>query len=222
MNLNIFATATEQDIAIIEYITQIINQLLQTQENVTIALSGGTSPISLLKKLSTVNLPWKKITLTLVDDRVVPITDPDSNENLVRTHLIKHKAKKARFVGLVNQNSDQSVGLNERTCAKIDLAILGIGEDGHTASIFPDCPEIFAALDINNPNHYIITNPKSAKYQRISLTLSSLVQIPHLILRINGELKLKIIKEAILGNNQNYPISYVLTKRPDLKIYWHE
>ena len=102
----------------------------------------------------------------------------------------------------------------------IDLAILGMGEDGHTASIFPCCNELKDALNSNDS--YIITNPAQAKYSRITLTLSAIMNIKSLILSINGSTKLNVLKEAALDENLNYPISFVLSKRPDTQIFWYE
>ncbi|HLX53653.1 MAG TPA: 6-phosphogluconolactonase, partial [Aquella sp.] len=97
------------------------------------------------------------------------------------------------------------------------------GEDGHTASIFPDCPEFKQATDKNKLPSYIETNPISAKYKRIGLNLSGLIRIPHLILSVSsgthGDLKLKVLNEAMKGENQNYPISYLLNQRIDIHIF---
>ena len=224
MNLHKFSSASLQVDAIFDTLTANISKLLDSQTQVTIAVSGGKSPIPLLKKLSTADLDFSRIIFTLVDERIVAPSDDDSNENLLRTHLLQNNAKTATFINLVDlakSPTDMALSVGRKVKA-IDIAILGMGEDGHTASIFPDCAELAAALDLNNPESYIITNPFSAKYSRISLTLAALLKIPHLILSINGKTKLNILNEAMLGNNLNYPVSYVLSHKPDTQIFWYE
>lgn len=225
MNNNLFADNTQQINAIIKFLTKSVSDLLKQQNQVTLAVSGGKSPIPLFKELSKIALPWEKINITLVDERVTDTHSEDSNENLVRTHLLQNQAAKAKFNGLsLHKQNMQTMLDNANTWVnQIDIAILGMGEDGHTASIFPDCPEFTQAVDLQKAPAYIETNPISAKYTRIGLNLHGLVKTQHLILSINssahGDIKLKILNEAINGDNQNYPISYLLKQRPDIQIF---
>lgn len=222
MNLQIFKSQEQQVTAMV---TTIVETIQQSPTHITtIALSGGKSPITLLERLSNADLDFSKLTFTLVDERIVNTIHPDSNEYLIRNHLLKNRAKSAKFIGLadLNKSPEQMVSDINNDPPHIDLAILGMGEDGHTASIFPDCNELLDALKITNPNQYILTHSTSAKYTRISLTLAALSKIPQLILNINGDTKLNVLKESLLGNNSNYPISYVLSTKPTIKIFWSE
>ena len=166
MKLNLLANMEEQTTSMVEDLTQIINQLLAKQDDVTIAVSGGKSPITLFKKLTHANINWQKITFTLVDERITPASSDDSNENLVYNHLLCGNAAKSKFIGLMHVNPDINNMLNDanQIVKTIDIAILGMGEDGHTASIFPDCKEVTQALDLRQKPGYILTNPISAKY----------------------------------------------------------
>jgi 6-phosphogluconolactonase len=213
--------ATQVEI-IATQIHSLLCTILSKQDTATIALSGGKSPIPLLTKLSTLDLEWDRITVTLVDERVVPTNHDDSNENLIRKHLLKNKASNASFIGLICLNDSNIINEKVYHLNNIDIAVLGMGTDGHTASIFPDCSEFTQAIDMNNNDAYILTNPISANYQRISLTLKALSNIKNLILSINGNEKLNILNEAAKIENKNYPISYLLKQRPDINIYWHE
>lgn len=224
MNLHTYPTQDQQISAIKQAILKIIAEQLLIKQEIVIAVSGGTSPIPLFEQLSIASLDYSKIIFTLVDERIVATTSNDSNENLVKTYLLKNKAATAKFIGLYNPKFSQIEMINRanKNIPQIDLAILGMGEDGHTASIFPDCLELKPALDLNNSNNYIVTNPISAKYSRISLTLPALTKIPHIILSINNATKLKVLEEANLGNNLNYPISYVLSNKPNTQIFWYK
>lgn len=222
MNLQIFSSNSSQAEALFTNILDNIKELQKNKQDIVIALSGGKSPIPLLEKLSHANIDFSNITFTLVDERIVAPNDPDSNENLLKTYLLKNNAKNAKFVGLVNMNlpEEQMIANLNKQITNIDLAVLGMGEDGHTASIFPCCSELNQAL--NDKNNYIVTNPKKAKYSRITLTLNTIVNIPVLILSIDGNTKLNVLKEANKGDNLNYPISFILNKRQDTQIFWYE
>lgn len=223
MNLSIFATALEQIDSVTKNIANLVETTLATKSNMTIAVSGGRSPVNLFEALSKLDLPWDKITITLVDERIVATNSSDSNEKLVKRHLLKNKAARAKFIGLVHSLTDNNINLAKAAeIGTIDLAILGMGEDGHTASIFPDCKELKQALNLKNKNSYIITNPLGAKYQRIGLSLSGLSTISYLLLNISGDIKLNVFREAMLRQSYNYPISHLIHNRPDIYIYWHE
>lgn len=221
MNINLLSSEAEQIDLTIKSITDTVHSLLKQQNQVIIAVSGGKSPIALFKKLSSANIAWEKIIITLVDERITDINCADSNENLVRNYLLQNMAINARFKGLMlPEHTIQEMSDNANLWVnQIDIAVLGMGEDGHTASIFPECPEFSQAINKNLTPAYIETNPISAKYRRIGLNLSGLIRIRNLILNASGENKLKVLKEAIKGNNQNYPISYLLKQRPDINIF---
>lgn len=220
MNLELLPNETEQINLIIQSISNQVSRLLINQDFVTLAVSGGKSPIPLFKKLSNIALPWEKIKITLVDERLTNPDSADSNENLVQTYLLQNQAAKAQFLRIISSD-DKTVILERasRWVNQIDIAILGMGEDGHTASIFPNCTEFVTAIDKNAKAAYIETNPTTAKYTRIGLNLSALIQIKHLIVSISGEAKLKVIQEAAKTENKDYPISYLIKNRPDIHVF---
>ncbi|MFN8771255.1 MAG: 6-phosphogluconolactonase [Neisseriaceae bacterium] len=224
MNFNILRSQEEQIQAIATQLESLVSKFLKEKDQVVIAVSGGKSPIKLFERLSNTDLPWDKILITLVDERVVDTENEDSNENLVKTHLLKNYAKKAKFVGLVDiiKSVTDMLQLANTNIPNIDIAILGMGEDGHTASIFPCCQELDDAINLDNKNKYINTNPLFVKYSRISLTLPALFSIPSLILSINSEIKFKVFNESLKANNKSYPISYLLNLRNDLITFYYE
>ncbi len=225
MNKDLLSSNDQQIDLIVEYIIKTIHDLLKQQDQVTLAVSGGKSPIPLFEKLSDADIAWDKVTITLVDERVTETSSADSNELLVRTYLLKNHAASAKFNGLVLAQSNLPEMLDNANSwvNHIDIAILGMGEDGHTASIFPECPEFIQAIDKNAKPAYIETNPLSAKYKRIGLNLSALIGTRHLILALIGiktnPTKLKVLNDAINGHQEDYPISYLLKQRPDVSIF---
>lgn len=223
MKIHEYNSADEQASALSQAIANTIEQVLQHKPQVTLAVSGGKSPIKLFEKLSRFDLAWDKVTLALVDERFLATDHADSNENLVRKHLLINKAEQAYFIGLVTtRNILTSVSNANLHIKDIDIAILGMGEDGHTASIFPCCDELKSAVDTQlTPEKYIITNPKTASYQRIGLSLAGILEIPNIFISINGANKLEIITKASQEKSLQYPISYVLAERKDSQVFWH-
>jgi 6-phosphogluconolactonase len=223
MKIHEYNSADEQASALSQAIANTIEQVLRHKPQVTLAVSGGKSPIKLFEKLSRFDLAWDKVTLTLVDERFLATDHADSNENLVRKHLLINKAEQAYFIGLVTtRNILTSVSNANLHIKDIDIAILGMGEDGHTASIFPCCDELKSAVDPQlTPEKYIITNPKTAAYQRIGLSLAGILEVPNLFISINGASKLEVITKASQEKSSQYPISYVLAERKDSQVFWH-
>lgn len=223
MKIHEYNSADEQASALSQAIANTIEQVLHHKPQVTLAVSGGKSPIKLFEKLSRFDLAWDKVTLALVDERFLATDHTDSNENLVRKHLLINKAEQAYFIGLVTtRNILTSVSNANLHIKDIDIAILGMGEDGHTASIFPCCDELKSAVDTQlTPEKYIITNPKTASYQRIGLSLAGILEIPNIFISINGANKLEIITKASQEKSLQYPISYVLAERKDSQVFWH-
>lgn len=165
----------------------------------TLAVSGGTSPRPFLRTLSRRPLDWARIDVTLVDERWVPQDHAHSNARLVRETLLQHAARDATFVPLVDvarAPADYVAALNaDASRALPDVAVLGMGEDGHTASIFADAPQW--ALATHTAQRYVLVEPRLAPHVRVSLSLSALRQIGRLFLLIAGQRKLDVLRAAI-------------------------
>lgn len=189
----------------------------------TLAVSGGRSPIPLFESLAQADLPWSRVRLRLVDERYVPPGHPDSNESLVRRHLLGGRAAAADFRGLYQAGAtiDSAVAAANRDALRIDLALLGMGDDGHTASLFPDAPQLNAAL-ANDAASYLHITPPQAPHERISLSLAALRSCGHLLLYIAGPHKKKVLNEAENRPDPRLPIS-LLAAEPGapFDVYWH-
>ena len=206
-------------------IVEILKQSINSDGRASLAVSGGRTPIPLLDALSDLKLDWSSVDLTLVDDRWVEPSHEDSNEKLVRAHLIKNKAKKINFVPLKNNNKTAKDGhkLSEELLQKVklpfDLVVLGVGSDGHTASLFPCSDELTEGMSLNNPCRLIATSPKTAPYERMSLTAKTIIDSKNVFLHLNGSDKLHTLELAMTNKDaMEMPIYYFLEK--GLKIYW--
>lgn len=192
--------------ALVETLAQcIVEGLLNTIDErgrASLAVSGGSTPVSLFRVLSTIDIPWSKVVVTLVDERWVPESHVDSNAHLLRRHLLRERAAKAHFVGLKTNVSDPFVALVDvrakllREVLPLDVAVLGMGEDGHTASLFPRAQGLSEALDSEGQVCYGI-RPPFAPHARMTLSASTLLGTKQLFLHIIGEKKRRVLEAAI-------------------------
>jgi len=206
-------------------ISEVLVETIKKRGRASIAVSGGSTPIPLFEALSRLNLDWGKVDLTLVDDRWVESDNKDSNELLVRTHLIKNKAVKVNFVPLKNNSSNAKKGqMSSEKALKsftlpFDVVVLGMGTDGHTASLFPCSEEIKLAMDLNNDDCLVATTPTSAPYERLSLTAKAIIDAKNVFLHLNGSSKLHALEEA-MNTKDAYKMPIYAFLEDGLDIYW--
>lgn len=184
-----------------------------------IAVSGGSSPKPLFAQLAQHALPWSRVTVTQVDERWLPSDHADANARLIREHLLRDAAADARFMPLKNAFATPEQGwaaceAQLRALAlPFDAVLLGMGEDGHTASLFPHAPGLAAALQADGAlcTAVAVPQPPQAPYPRMSLTLAGLTQTRRLILPLSGEAKLRVLAQAREpGEVQAMPVRAVL------------
>lgn len=214
--------------------TAIIEQLeeaISLRGSASLAVSGGKTPIRLFVTLNQKLIDWSKITITLVDDRWVDENHEASNARLVKTHLLQGCAKKAHFVSIKNDANTPFDGeknaeklLRERVPLPIDVLILGMGDDGHTASLFPHTENLASGLDMHSGRLLIGVTPPNTPYDRISMTLPLILSCRHIYLHIVGENKKQVLKKALQNNdNDSMPIRAILQQNQKLiEIYWAE
>ena len=226
-NVGFYSSNSSESLAVdlCQKIREILNKAINNRGRASFAVSGGSTPKLLFEELSHLNLNWSKVDLTLVDDRWVDSDHKDSNELLVKTHLIKNKAANVNFVPLKNsaKNSKEGVALTENVLKNFelpfDLIILGMGTDGHTASLFPCSDELSAGMDLNTKNILISITPKTAPYERISLTAKSIFDANQVILHLNGSNKLHTLEKAMnISDSNTMPIYAFLDN--GLDIFW--
>ncbi|HEY2019740.1 6-phosphogluconolactonase [Paraburkholderia sp.] len=188
-----------------------------------LAVSGGASPRPFLETLSTQAFDWPRIAVTLVDDRWVPDTDSASNAQLARATLLQHAASSATFWPLVDTSKDldahvAALNADARFAAVPDVAVLGMGEDGHTASIFADAPEWDRA--ITTTEHFVAVHPRAAPHARVSWSLSALKEVKHLFLLIAGPRKMDVLNAAAASLQKNAISQLANDKGVRLDVYW--
>ncbi|MBN3732702.1 6-phosphogluconolactonase, partial [Burkholderia sp. Tr-20390] len=179
-------------------------------------------PRPFLHTLSHAALDWAGVDVTLVDDRWVPEDDAASNAQLVRDTLLQHAAAPARFLPLVDTRAalDAHVAaLNANADYRVpSVAVLGMGEDGHTASIFADAPEWDHA--ITTPERFVAVHPGAAPHARVSFSLDALKRVDRLFLLIAGERKRAVLDAAAASLQKNAISQLANDKGTQLDVYW--
>ncbi|NYT81237.1 6-phosphogluconolactonase [Alcaligenaceae bacterium] len=206
------------------HIAAVLRRDIADNQQAGLAVSGGRSPIALFDALSQIQLDWELVTITLVDERYLPSTHADSNERLVRKHLLQNRAAAAGFLSLAYPPEGMQANLLRANRQKhhITLAVLGMGEDGHTASLFPGAPQLARALDPARDDRYVHVSPAKAPYERISLSLNALMHTGGLVLYISGQAKRSVYETAARKVTSALPISYLIAqKEVPFDVYWH-
>lgn len=184
----------------------------------SLVLSGGNTPKRFLQALSLQLLPWKNVVVTLVDERWVPESQERSNARLLRENLLRGVAAEARFLPLYRDTPEPEQALLEveRDLAGLplpfDALVLGMGNDGHTASFFPGGDHLAEALDPATPTRVLPMRAPDAGEPRITLTLPTILAARHLYLHIEGAAKQRVFEDAVTatGAGASYPVRSVL------------
>lgn len=195
----------------------------------SLALSGGSTPRRFLACLADQALDWERVTVTLVDERWVAPSSERSNERMIRETLLRGAAAKARLVGLYRPDATPEEGaariagmLGGGIPFPFAATVLGMGVDGHTASLFPGGDRLAEALDPDNATPLIAMRAAGAGEPRITFTLSALLRGRSLYLHIEGEEKAAVLAQALVGGPAaDMPVRAVLrqTKLP-VTIAW--
>ena len=201
-------------------VAAILRDAIAQRGSASLAVSGGKSPVRLFEHLRTQRLDWNRVNIALVDERWVAPSDPSSNEKLVREHLMRDAAAAARFVGLKNDAPTPQAGaaVSWKGFATVprplDLVVLGMGEDGHTASLFPKSPQLATALDHTAAPCCIGMVSPSAPQARLSLNLAALLDSRRIVFLLGGDAKWKVyVAASQAGPTEEMPVRAVLRQQ---------
>ena len=184
---------------LIDRIHKEMQETLTRKGEVSLALSGGSSPVALYDELSGHDLDWSKVTLTLIDDRQVAADHPDSNQLLIARTMRQNNARAADFIPLEEWREEHIP----------DIAILGMGTDGHFASLFPSMLDQPEAFNPAGKPAILKTGPEgNPKHNRITMNLAMILAIPFRILLVIGAEKQAVLSAA--RNGTDLPITRLL------------
>ena len=173
----------------------------------SLVVCGGSSPLPIYDNLSNKNLDWSKVSIFLGDDRVVPSDHPDSNNNLIQLHLLKNKASSASFYPL----NDSKIAIQDIR-RPFDIVLLGLGNDGHFASLFPAQLNNANAFNANATPSIIVSDQDLGipSHRRISMNLSMLIDAKRCILLVPNSDKRKIVERAF--KDKQLPLHFLLNQ----------
>ncbi len=179
-------------------------------ERVSLAVPGGTTPGPVFDELCAADIDWARVDVLLTDERQVPPDHDRSNERLVRARLLTSRAAAAKFVRLVPEGNDASAEIEKLSALlPIDVLVLGMGADMHTASLFPGSPDLSAALDRNAPPLMAVAAPEGLE-PRITLTGPVLKGAVSTHVLITGDEKKEALERARHASPLDAPIGLVL------------
>ena len=223
-----FADRASLAVSIAAEIAARLEEALRRRGIASLVVSGGRTPAPLFEALRRQPLEWSRVCVALADERWVEPTDAASNEHLVRETLLKERAAAARFIGLKNAAPSPDVGAVAawETFARIprpfDTTLLGMGDDGHTASLFPGSPNLARALDASAQAGCVGMWAPTAPQPRMSLNLSALLDSRYIALLIAGEDKWRTLEQARgAGPTEAMPVRALLRqRRVPVEILW--
>lgn len=230
---HLFKNRQEMVAALQQECVSALTSAIEERGEATFMVSGGSTPEPLYQSLSNVELDWGAVYIALVDERWVDFDHDKSNEAFTVKHLIQNEAVIANLIGMKNTAETAQEGLEDCEAAyqqlaqPFDVTILGMGSDGHTASLFPhaqgleaalnpDSPEICAAITANQ------SEVTGAIVERMTLSLAGLLRSKTLVLLITGDEKLAVLRKAQAGTDVNeMPVRAVLQQQKvPVSIYW--
>ncbi|KAA8718905.1 6-phosphogluconolactonase [Pseudomonas cannabina] len=219
-----FDTPQELAEALATRVAESLKQAISENALATLVVSGGRSPVAFFQSLAAQPLDWSKVVISLADERFVPTEHADSNAGLLQRHLLQGPAAKAKFLGLysVAGSVEDAALAADQALAElppIDVLILGMGDDGHTASLFPDSPNLSEALDLDGERRCLPMLAPSVPHQRLTMTRRLLASARLPILSVSGQAKLDTLRAALAGDDvAEMPVRAFLN--PSLEIYW--
>lgn len=194
--------------------------------------AGGSTPSPIYRLLAAANLDWSKVAVTLVDERYVPETSPDSNAALMKATLLTGPAAAARFIPLYTPEAtvDRAAIVAAHALAseggRLDAVLLGMGEDGHICSMFPQSPTLKTLLTPTLPPTVLGVphgrDGMAPSLERLSINLPYLMQARRVVLALTGKQKRAVYEREAAGDPRVQPIAALLAANVPLEVLWVE
>lgn len=226
VDAHFFDTPDDAAVALADAVAKHLAERLLIAPRASLVVSGGSTPLPFFQALREKPLEWARIDVLLADERWVSEDDAASNTRLVKENLLQGPATEANYLSLKQSGDTPADGLGAVEAAladlhlPLDVLILGMGNDGHTASLFPDAPELDEALDPDSAAIVAPMTPPSQPQKRITLTLRALSRAGFTALHLKGDDKLETLKSACsdVSDVKAMPIRAFL--KPGLQIFW--
>ncbi|MEJ6788978.1 6-phosphogluconolactonase [Brevundimonas sp. BR2-1] len=194
--------------------------------------SGGSTPAPIYRRMAQSKLDWSKVAVTLIDERYVPETSPESNAALIRQTLMTGAAAAARFVPLYHSEVtvDRAAALAAHALAReggrLDAVLLGMGEDGHICSMFPNSPTLKTLLSPSLPPTVLGVphgrDGAAPSLERLSVNLPYLMGARRVVLALTGAAKRAVFEREAAGDPAVQPIAALIAANVPLDVLWTE
>lgn len=219
-----FDTREAASAAVAARIAGLVDAQLARDSAASFVVGGGTTPGACFEFLSGYELAWEKIQVFLSDERWVPSDHDDSNEGLVRSSMLKDAASNGSVLSIYEADlsvDERCDALQSQKPKKgFACAMVGMGTDGHFASLFPDADCLDAGLDLDNARFYMPVRTTASPHPRISMTLASLLESDEILLFFFGEEKLAVYDNAHTVD-KTYPVTALLEQQETpVSLYW--
>ena len=226
MSFHEFDSRSEAALAAGKRIVNALHRRLEAHVSAAVVVSGGTTPAPVYGYMAHKDLDWHRVHVLLSDERWVPADHPDSNEKMLRGALERSRASYAEIVSFFDATSS----IDER-CAELDdeikglplpftSALLGMGTDGHFASLFPDAGNLQAAVDLESMHSFVPVETASSQHSRVSMTLPALLRTDEILLLISGEEKRAVLEQATEPRSE-LPVAHLLRqRRTPVDVFW--
>ena len=226
-----FPNKAELTEALAKMVVAHLSEAVHARGVASLVASGGTTPGPLFDRLSAMAAPWDRVSVTLSDERWVGLDNPLSNEALIRTRLIRDRAWRMQMVPLKTAHTqpelaEPDVDASLRAMPRpFDLLLLGMGENMHTASLFPHAQGLKAALDLSDPALARAIRPAAPDDEgppRMTLTLRAILDSRLIVLLFTGEKKWTAYQAALAGADvEAAPVRAVLHQsQVPVQVWW--
>jgi 6-phosphogluconolactonase len=228
MIVETFSSAEVLAAAATDAVIQALDAGLRLRGAASLAATGGRSPGAIYDALSLAPLDWARVRVTLTDERWVDPSSPDSNEGLVRRRLLRGRAQDAHFLGLRGTADHIEDAADHAADAlhgwpPLDVVMLGMGEDGHVASLFPGSPALPRGLDPAAPACIAVPQGlgRPPAQPRLSLTIRPLTQAARVLILTSGAAKRAVLEQALAGGDPlHFPVRAILQSARSARILW--
>jgi 6-phosphogluconolactonase len=228
MMLEIFDDARSLNEAAAGAVVSTLETGVRLNGTASLAATGGRSPGPVYDLMALAPLDWTRVRVTLSDERWVDPSSPDSNERLVRERLLKHRAAEAVFHPLRDREPNPEVAAEHasrlfHSWPPLDVVMLGMGEDGHVASLFPGSPALERGLDPTAPACIAVPagEGRPPPQARLSLTIRGLITAGLVVILTSGQAKRAVLERALEGGDPHeLPVRAVLQSARAVRILW--
>lgn len=223
-----FADGAQLAAALADTVAVALTAAITARGSATLAVSGGNTPKAFFAALSNSAIDWARVTVTLVDERMVGPDHERSNHRLASQFLLQNKASDAQFVPLYSETGDAAAvaeaasGRIDALALPFDVVVLGMGTDGHTASFFPGGTTLAEVTDPGCEKSVKTIEAPGAGEPRLTLTLPRIVEAGLIVLHIEGEAKKEVLAKVLEpGPEADMPVRSVLKHaETPVEIYW--